>query len=105
MSDFAFRVTPEELKRKSDEFSALIRSMRSRFDRIEEVSDKTRGYWRGEAGDKSRIGYASYKDDINFIINRMKEHPRDLLTMAGIYEKAEDDVEGKAKRLKVDKIV
>ena len=38
MSDFAFRVTPEELKRKSDEFSALIRSMRSHFDRVEEVS-------------------------------------------------------------------
>ena len=43
MSDFAFRVTPEELKRKADEFSALIRSMRSRFDRIGDVSGKTRG--------------------------------------------------------------
>ena len=105
MSDFALRVTPEELKRKSDEFSALIRSMRSHFDRVEEVSGKTRGYWRGEAGDKSRIGYASYKDDINFIINRMEEHPRDLLTMAGIYEKADDDVEAKTNRLKIDQIV
>lgn len=105
MSDFAFRATPEELKRKADEFSTLIKSMRSRFDRIGDVSSKTRGYWRGEAGDKCRVGYASYKDDINFLINRMEEHPRDLLKMAGIYEKADDAVESMAKRLKTDQIV
>ena len=105
MSDCAFRVTPEELKRKSDEFSALIRSLRSRFDRIEEVSDKTRGYWRGEAGDKSRIGYASYKDDINFIINRMEEHPRDLLIMADIYIGADKKAGDGAGELETDVIV
>ncbi len=105
MKDFAFRATPEELKRKADEFSTLTKSMRSRFDRIGDVSSKTRGYWRGEAGDKCRVGYASYKDDINFLINRMEEHPRHLLKMAGIYEKADDAVKRMAKRLKTDQIV
>ena len=60
---------------------------------------------RPAAGDKCRVGYASYKDDINFLINRMEEHPRDLLKMAGIYEKADDAVESMAKRLKIDQIV
>ncbi len=105
MADFAFRVKPEELEKKSGEFTAIVNSIKGHFARIEEISGKTRGYWRGEAGDKDRSGYASYQDDINFIVKRLNEHPRDLLRMAGIYKSAEQEVKEDVTKLKVDQII
>lgn len=105
MADFTFRVKPEELENKSHDFSDVICSIRGHFDQIEEVSRKTCGYWRGEAGDKDRAGYHSYQDDIAFILKRLEEHPVDLLKMAGIYRKAEQNVLSKSEKLKVDQIV
>ena len=105
MADFTFRVTPEELDRKASEFTTTIQSISRRLNQIEEIAGKTRSYWRGEAGDKDRSGYASYQDDINFIVKRLQEHPTDLLKMAGIYKQAEKTVEAKVSKLKVDQIV
>lgn len=105
MADFTFRVKPEELERKSSEFSKIVQSIEQHFRRIDEISGKTRGYWRGEAGDKDREGYDSYQDDITFIIRRLKEHPDDLLKMAGIYKQAEQKVGTMSSKLKVDQIV
>ena len=105
MADFTFRVKPEDLTTKSGEFSTIIKSINKRFTQIEEISKKTRGYWRGEAGDKDREGYASYQDDITFIIGRLEEHPIDLLRMAGIYKQAEQKAEAISAELKVDQII
>lgn len=105
MSDFTFRVKPEELEKKSAQFSKLIQSIQKHFDKIASLSGKTRGFWIGEAGDKDRVGYASYEDDVAFIIKRLEEHPIDLLKMAGIYKQAEQTVTTKNVSLKVDQIV
>ena len=105
MADFTFRVKPEELEKASAEFSTIIDSIQKHFRQIEDISGKTRGYWRGEAGDKDRAGYASYEDDINFIVQRLKEHPEDLLKMAGIYKQAEQKATTTNAKLKVDQIV
>ena len=105
MAYFAFRVKPEELERTSSEFSKLVDSIERHFQRIDEVSGKTRGYWRGDAGDRGREGYAFYEDDISFIIKRLREHPVDLLKMAGIYKQGEQRVADISSKLKVDQIV
>lgn len=99
MADFSFRVTPEILQRKAGEFSAVVKELKSHFDEIEDISSRTRGYWRGEAGDKDREGYASYKDDIAWILRRLNEHPDDLLKMAGLYQKAETSATETSQRL------
>lgn len=105
MADIVLRVTPETLERKADEFSSIIAEIKAHFDKIERIADKTKGYWQGEAGDQDRSGYASYKDDINFILRRLQEHPTDLLSMAGIYREAERDVTNINAALKTDQIV
>lgn len=105
MANLILRVTPEVLEKKAEEFTGIINEIKGHFDQIEAVSDRTKGYWQGEAGDKDRAGYASYKDDINFIIHRLQEHPADLLSMAGIYREAEKDVVGVNAALKTDQIV
>lgn len=105
MADMVLRVTPETLEKKADEFTSIINEIKGHFDQIGAVSTRTRGYWLGEAGDKDRAGYASYKDDINYIIRRLQEHPTDLLSMAGIYREAERDATSKNAALKTDQIV
>ena len=105
MADFTFRVTPEELEKKSSEFSTIIQSINKRLNQIEEIAGKTNSYWQGEAGDKDRSGYSSYRDDIMSIVKRLREHPDDLLRMAGIYKQAERTVLEKDSKLKTDLIV
>ena len=105
MADIVLRVTPEVLERKADEFTDIISDIKARFDKIENISLRTKGYWQGEAGDQDRAGYASYKDDISFIIRRLQEHPTDLLAMAGIYREAERAAANTNAALKTDQIV
>lgn len=105
MANLVLRVTPETLEKKASEFTAIINEIKGHFDQIEAVSARTKGYWQGEAGDKDRAGYASYKDDISYIIRRLQEHPADLLSMAGIYREAERDVVSTNAALKTDQIV
>ena len=102
---FSFRVKPEDLQRKASEFTDIINRLQRHFDSIEDISSRTRGYWRGEAGDKDREGYASYKDDISYILGRPREHPTDLLKMADLYNEAEMKAREISSELKTDQIV
>lgn len=105
MDNLVLRVTPETLETKADEFSTVVRQLDTCFSRIQTISSKTKGYWHGDAGDCDRSGYASYQDDIRFIIRRLSEHPTDLLQMAGIYKEAERDAADTNSQLKTDTIV
>ena len=103
--DITLRVKPEALRTKSAEFTRIIDDIEKRFQRIMDISGKTRGYWIGEAGDKDRQGYSSYQTDISFIMKRLREHPVDLLQQAGIYEEAERKAATRNAALKTDTIV
>lgn len=105
MANLVLRVTPETLEKKADEFSGIINEIKGHFDQIEAISARTKGYWLGEAGDRDRTGFVSYKDDIAYIVQRLQEHPADLLSMAGIYREAERDIASKNAALKTDQIV
>ena len=105
MASFKLRVTPETLEQKADEFSGVVREIKTHFERLESIASKTRGYWQGEAGTRGRESYASYQEDITFIIRRLNEHPADLLEMAGIYRAAEEAAKTVSAQLKTDLIV
>ena len=105
MANLVLRVTPERLKEKAEEFRSVVKELDRHFSRLQSISSKTKGYWHGEAGDCDRSGYASYEADITFIIQRLSEHPTDLLSMAGIYQEAERDVSRINSKLKTDQIV
>lgn len=102
---FTLKVTPEILEQRADDFWRIIKSIDTHFQQIEAISEKTRGYWRGEAGDADREGFGSYKDDIAYILGRLDEHPSDLLKMAGIYKTTERGNEGLNAQLKTDLII
>lgn len=105
MADIVLRTTPEDMQKQSEWFGRIAKEVKTHFDRIEAISAKTKGYWQGDAGDRDRESYASYKDDINFILRRLEEHPRDLLRIAGIYIEAEKSAASTNAQLKTDEIV
>lgn len=83
------RVTPEQLKVKADETSRIIENMQQKFAELTVVMENTSAYWKGEAGDLYRKVYKEDSARIAEILKMLREHPRDLLTMAGIYQEAE----------------
>ncbi len=105
MADIVLRTTPEDMQKQSEWFDRIAKEVKRRFDRIESISAKTKGYWQGDTGDRDRESYASYKEDINFIVRRLEEHPRDLLTTAGIFIETEKSVASTNAQLKTDQIV
>lgn len=105
MANITLRVTPEALEAKADQFSDVVKDIQIRFERIQSISSKTRGYWQGDAGTRDRESYASHQEDISFILRRLKEHPTDLLSMAGIYRTAEQAAVSKNATLKINEIV
>ena len=93
MEDTRLKVDTEKLKRAHAEFMDALRAVRLHAARIGNLSAKTRGYWRGDAGNRDREGYAFCRDDILDAVQRLEERSRSLLEMAGIYEASERTVE------------
>ena len=56
-----------------------ISDMRSSYDKVMEIVQKTGGYWIGLAGDAHRSAFLEQQDDIDQIVRRLSEHPDDLL--------------------------
>lgn len=99
------KVTPETLKNKASETEATIKSLENVFNNIQDIISRTSGYWVGIAGDKARSEFNSQKDEMQKVLQRFKEHPTDLMVMAGVYEEAERSVLSQNQSLAVDVIV
>ena len=82
-------VEPKQMETKASEITELIAEVKKAFQEIESSIDGTKGYWKGQASDKHYKMFWENKDEIEEVIKRLEEHPRDLLEMAGIYEEAE----------------
>ncbi|WP_349943932.1 WXG100 family type VII secretion target [Lacrimispora sp. BS-2] len=88
-----FKVTPEVLNAKANEVSSLIKKVRMEFDNLNTSINRTKTYWIGEAGDAHRKAYEDQKTNIDEIIRRLEEHPRDLVSIARTYTDAELEIE------------
>lgn len=102
MASITLKVTPDELKKKSGDISKSITEIESDFDKIEQVITGTRKYWEGEASNQHIKSYTKMKEEIETIIKRLKEHPKDLESMAGIYQENEQAVQKLAATLPAD---
>ncbi len=81
----------EVLTQKASEVNASISSVEKRIEEIKNLVGHTKYYWIGIAGDHHRQIYSDQEEDIRLVLQRLKEHPTDLLQIAGIYGKTEDD--------------
>lgn len=70
-----------------------IRKAETSYNNVMNIVKNTNRYWIGQAGDEHRSAFLDQQDDIDQILVRLKEHPDDLLKIAGIYEETESTTE------------
>ncbi len=104
MADFQLNVSIDVLKSKADEITAQITRIERNWNNLCSLVNASKGYWEGEAGNYHRKILADNTEDFQTILKRLKEHPRDLLNMAGVYQSAEDTAANIANELRADVI-
>lgn len=102
--NISIKVQPEILAQKSQEVSTGIRKLSSCFDDLERIVNRTSYYWAGEAGDRHRRLYREQKGNVDEMMRRLKEHPKDLLEISQNYMQTEKTVETIANELSGDVI-
>lgn len=96
------KVTPAELRNQSNQVLADIKAIEKHWKSIGDIVTGTKNYWEGDASNTHIRIYRDVEDDVNKIIDRLKENPVKLQTMAGIYDEAESAAEAKAAELPTD---
>jgi WXG100 family type VII secretion target len=89
--DIQLKVAPDVLKGKAQEITQQVNSLSNDWKAMCNVILKSKSYWEGEASDYHRKTFDENKSDVEQILRRLKEHPKDLQVMAGIYTQAEAD--------------
>ena len=97
-------VDTKRMVAKANVVSSVISDMERTFNELQRVVSKTSGYWVGEAGDHHRKMFNDEKDDIAFILARLKEHPEDLKLMANNFETTERKLTEMNRQLRSDYI-
>lgn len=95
MADIQLRVRPDVLKKKADELGRQIGNAERNWNRLCSVVRASKHYWEGDAGDCGRRLLEGIEEDVGMVFRRLREHPSDLLQMAGVYI----DTEAKASEL------
>lgn len=98
------KVSTEVLNAKADSVSKSITIMENCFRELKEVIDRTAYYWIGEAGDQHRRMYIEQQQNIDEMVKRLREHPRDLQTISQTYVTTERAVQEMADVLPGDVI-
>lgn len=105
MADFKLKVKPDVLKSQAQAIKSEISSIEKQWANIEILIKRSKGYWEGEASQQHQKYYNEVKESVRKVIRRLKEHPDDLLKMAGIYDTAEKQAASLANTLPDDVIV
>lgn len=105
MEQMRIKVDTAVLAGRADTAEKKINEVRERFERIQEVVNRSRNYWEGKASDAHRREYQEYRDEIAEILSRFQENVTDLRKIAGVYEESERAIETLAQDLPIDVIV
>ncbi len=86
------RVTPDVLTREAGDIQKQIDDLKRQFDGIGNEVRRSRSYWEGQASDMHNKLYEMEEDDMERIIKKLKNHPVNLLKMAGLYKETEAEL-------------
>ena len=89
MADIRLKVSLEELRQKAAQIEGQIANAERNWNCLCEVVNASKHYWEGDAADCGRRLFDETKQDIAAALRRLKEHPANLLGMAGVYQEAE----------------
>lgn len=91
-SNITIQVEPSVLTRTAHTVRSLAHALRQDFTAIEHTVNRTRYYWVGPAGDKTREEFVEQKSETDELLALLAKYPQDLLEMAGLYETGEKNV-------------
>lgn len=105
MAEIQLSVAPESLRATATEIMDILRNVRSRAARIQNLSDRTRGYWRGDAGEEDRVGYRACGEELLNAARRLELRSVSLLKLSGLYQEMETKAEEVGASLNADSIL
>ena len=79
------RVTPQTLQNTASEFSTTGGEIANLTQQMTDLVNNLSSFWQGEASDAFKAKFAGLSDDIQRLINMVKEHAQDLTDMAQVY--------------------
>lgn len=98
-------VTPEVLQRQAEKSKKSVYQLKSRMSELEQIMNRTKSYWIGEAGDAHRSYYFEQEEYIQKLFARLEEDISDLENIASVYTKTEREVSSIAGDLPSDVII
>lgn len=78
------------LQEKAVSISKKVASIERAFNGIASVVNSSSIYWDGSSGEAYRRYFREIQADMVEILRRLKKHPGNMLNMAGIYERSEE---------------
>ena len=96
------QVSSETLRDQAREVERRIDAMKLRFDEMDGILRRTRGYWIGAAAEIYRTTYEKDREEVRASLQRLRRFPGELMEIAGIYVKTEESVTGEASMLRTD---
>ena len=99
MATIHLKVDTSVMKAKAAQVSGEVQKIEKEWKSLQNTVKKSKSYWQGDASNEHQKYLEEVADDVEKIIRRMKEHPKDLLKMAGIYEGAESGAEALSGKL------
>ena len=103
--DIYLKVSPQVLQSAAGSIQEQIRDISQQFEQIRAEITQTRSFWEGAAGDSHQSQYDRLQEDIREAVSRLKQHPVNLLQMAGLYSETESNMQAEAQSLQEDVIV
>lgn len=89
MTDFRIKVDPNVLRTIAADVTSLTKALQSDFDELQNCVRQTSRYWVCAAGDQYRREFDEESAETSELLTLLGKYPTDLLSMAGIYDKAE----------------
>lgn len=99
------KADPATLKAKAEEVQGQINTFENNWKQLAQIVQKTKGYWVGEASNLHQRQYEELAEDVERMLKRLKEHPVDLMKIAGVYEAHEEKAVALAQSLSGDVII
>ncbi len=89
IGDVHIKVSTDVLNAKAQTVSKSISNMANCFEEMERIVNRTGYYWIGEAGEMHRKLYQEQKNNIEEMLKRLREHPKDLMVISQNYQVAD----------------
>ena len=89
MNEFTLKVSESAMIRQAGLITSNVERIRASLDSIKSAVCGSRYYWEGEASDLHVKNYTKTEPEMDEVLSRLREHPTDLLRMAGIYRECE----------------